>query len=299
MYNHPEEAAIFNTILDENDAGDDGIVAAKITMEMYTSGVQTSPTVLPIQKIYLRNLSAAQQQLVTDPMFLFYLRMEAAFIKLRHPEYSSLRCWWEASKEYIHGALDMAGMVPIVGEIADVTNGIIYTLEGNGVDATLSFAATIPIAGWGATVAKYARKIEKAANGAFLELKWIKKVNGLIDFGRRGDLRQVLGLAVGDAKQAHHIIPWEFVDHELIQKAAEKDFHMNELLNGIALDKFRNASPSGEFVAGFAGGPKAGRNCNPQGRARRSSKPARSPEGAARNTREAGCNRDRSKEEST
>jgi hypothetical protein len=41
--------------------------------------------------------------------------------------------------------------------------------------------------------------------------------------------------------QAHHIIPWEFVSHEVVQTAAKapsiKAFHMNELINGIALEK--------------------------------------------------------------
>lgn len=241
-YNHPEEAAIFNTILDENDAGDDGIVAAKITMEMYTSGVQTSPTVLPIQKIYLRNLSAAQQNLVTDPMFLFYLRMEAAFIKVEHPEYSSLRCWWEASKEYIHGALDMAGMVPLFGEVADLTNGIIYTIEGNGTDAALSFAATIPIAGWAATTAKYARKTIYALDGTRRTLKWFKAAGDVISFGDRNLLRKVLGLAVGDARQAHHIIPWDLAENKLIQRLAKSKnaFHLNERYNGMALETIQH-----------------------------------------------------------
>lgn len=48
-----------------------------------------------------------------------------------------------------------------------------------------------------------------------------------------------IGLLAGDVKQAHHLIPWEFTDHAVIQTAAKgaNPFHMNELFNGIALDK--------------------------------------------------------------
>ncbi|WP_256010321.1 AHH domain-containing protein [Desertivirga xinjiangensis] len=41
----------------------------------------------------------------------------------------------------------------------------------------------------------------------------------------------------GDPRQAHHIIPWEFIDNTVVQKAANHGFHMNEALNGIPLPK--------------------------------------------------------------
>ena len=46
-------------------------------------------------------------------------------------------------------------------------------------------------------------------------------------------------MAKGNLKQAHHIIPWDFCDNVIIQKAAKssKEFHMNDLLNGIPLEK--------------------------------------------------------------
>jgi hypothetical protein len=49
---------------------------------------------------------------------------------------------------------------------------------------------------------------------------------------------KVLGLAKGDPRVAHHIIPWEKATHDAIQKAAKgtNPFHLNELLNGIPLN---------------------------------------------------------------
>jgi len=37
---------------------------------------------------------------------------------------------------------------------------------------------------------------------------------------------------------AHHIIPWQFADNALVQKAAKKGFHMNDILNGVELKKY-------------------------------------------------------------
>ncbi|MFG3475022.1 DNRLRE domain-containing protein [Streptomyces sp. NPDC047980] len=63
-----------------------------------------------------------------------------------------------------HAALDVAGMVPVIGEAADVANGIWYAAEGNYEDAALSMAAAIPGIGAAATAAKYAKKGAKAAD---------------------------------------------------------------------------------------------------------------------------------------
>ncbi|MDX3246464.1 polymorphic toxin-type HINT domain-containing protein [Streptomyces sp. ME18-1-4] len=63
-----------------------------------------------------------------------------------------------------HGVLDVAGLVPGFGEPADLLNGLWYTAEGNYIDAGLSFASAIPIAGYGASAAKGARYVNKAVD---------------------------------------------------------------------------------------------------------------------------------------
>jgi hypothetical protein len=58
----------------------------------------------------------------------------------------------------VHIGLDVVGLIPGVGEIADGANALIYLAEGDKVNAALSAAAMIPGAGMAATGAKYAKK---------------------------------------------------------------------------------------------------------------------------------------------
>ena len=171
-----------------------------------------------------------------------YFTLKCAVLRYNHPDWSDLKIYWEASKDIVHITLDVFGMVPIVGEVADLTNGVLYLIEGDGVNATLSFAATVPIAGWTATGSKYAVKIiEASGNVAYtinnrVRLTWKVLSNGIIDFGYSNQLRKVLGLT-DSAFQAHHIIPWAFRNNDAVQKAAKSGsaFHMNEELNGIPI----------------------------------------------------------------
>ncbi|MDH6462647.1 RHS repeat-associated protein [Micromonospora sp. A200] len=64
-----------------------------------------------------------------------------------------------------HAALDVAGMVPVIGEVADVANGIWYLAEGNYVDAAMSMASAIPLAGNAVAAAKLAKTGKKIADG--------------------------------------------------------------------------------------------------------------------------------------
>ncbi|MFC3695119.1 DNA/RNA non-specific endonuclease [Chenggangzhangella methanolivorans] len=81
-----------------------------------------------------------------------------------------------------HLVLDGAGMVPVVGEVADLANGAWCAAEGDWANAALSAGAAIPFAGNVATGAKWvkrgvdvadtlsdgARAADKAADGAKL-----------------------------------------------------------------------------------------------------------------------------------
>ena len=64
--------------------------------------------------------------------------------------------------------LDIVGLVPGLGEAADGANALIYLARGDKVNAGLSLAAMIPIAGVAATGAKFAKK----ASGAMLPAVW-------------------------------------------------------------------------------------------------------------------------------
>ncbi|WP_263247236.1 putative T7SS-secreted protein [Saccharopolyspora rosea] len=65
-----------------------------------------------------------------------------------------------------HGVLDLAGFVPGIGDIADLTNAAWYAAEGKTVDAGLSAAAAIPFLGWGAGASKVTKAVGEAAEAA-------------------------------------------------------------------------------------------------------------------------------------
>lgn len=169
-------------------------------------------------------------------IWMQHFTTQCAILKLVNPDWPDYKIYWEASKEMIHPALDVAGLVPVVGELFDATNGVLYTIEGDGVNATLSFASTIPIAGWFSTGAKFAFKTVDVANTSKTTLKWTLKTDDIVLFGNRNQLARVLGTK-GTGQHAHHIIPWETGSHPLVQKAAKSsnEFHMNGALNGIPL----------------------------------------------------------------
>jgi hypothetical protein len=186
------------------------------------------------------------------PLWYVYFRTECAIARHKlsqEPGWSDLYPWqqnalvyWEASKEMLHLGLDLIGLAPVVGEIADLANGIIYTIEGDGVNASLSYASAIPIAGWFSAGVKFAKRADGLAYT-------IKAANNLISFGAYNSkkFRQACGIAVGDAtKQAHHLIPrgTVLIEHEVVQRAAKattnQGFHIDQALNGIAVATWRN-----------------------------------------------------------
>lgn len=227
----------------------EAMLVAKSTLQAAMSGIIESGFNQPHFSILISNLPNPHNQTAYDPMWSFYFAIECINLKAEHPEWSNGRVYLEASLEIVHILLDGAGMVPVIGEVADLVNGGIYVLQGDGVNASLSLAATIPVAGWTATTAKYAKKLITAIDGSKRTLKWVKEANGLIKFGDRGLLRKVLGLAKGDSRIAHHIIPWERGSHELVQKAASGSnaFNLNEILNGIPLNSLQHTPPHGVY----------------------------------------------------
>ena len=68
---------------------------------------------------------------------------------------------WSLS-DVVHTGLDVVGMIPGVGEVADGLNAVIYLAEGDYGNAAMSAAAMIPGAGNAVTVAKFAKKADLA-----------------------------------------------------------------------------------------------------------------------------------------
>jgi len=149
-----------------------------------------------------------------------------------YPSWSKGKAFWYAGRETVHLLLDIAGTVPVIGEVCDITNGAIYTIEGDALNASLSYAGAIPIAGWGATGAKFA--IKTVAGGISLAI--VKNADGFYVVSRNQQLfRKVLGMVKGDGRIAHHIIPFALQTNPVIQKAmlSKNAFMINEALNGI------------------------------------------------------------------
>jgi RHS repeat-associated protein len=65
---------------------------------------------------------------------------------------------WDETLDGIQVGLDGAGLVPGLGEPADVANALISAGRGNWGDAALSACAAVPVLGWGATGAKWAKR---------------------------------------------------------------------------------------------------------------------------------------------
>ncbi|WP_336718948.1 AHH domain-containing protein [Chryseobacterium mucoviscidosis] len=182
------------------------------------------------------NLIVIPQALISEKTKVIALNYKN--LRRLYPNWSKGKCLWEASRDTVQLLLDIGGAFPLIGEVCDITNGSIYSMNGDALNAALSYSAAISLAGWGATASKYAVKTVHLVNGAKTTLKFIRRLDGVVTFGNRGQLRKVLGMLKGDLRQAHHIIPWELYDSPAIQKAAlsSNAFHLNEALNGIPLN---------------------------------------------------------------
>jgi hypothetical protein len=82
----------------------------------------------------------------------------------------------------VHNALDIAGFIPVVGEVPDGINALIYLAEGDKINAGLSAAAMIPVVGVGATAGKAAKKIAGAVGDATGQVT--KRADDLVDAGK-------------------------------------------------------------------------------------------------------------------
>ncbi|KAG2882952.1 hypothetical protein PC115_g21794 [Phytophthora cactorum] len=74
--------------------------------------------------------------------------------------------FWGKVLDVTQTVLDVAGMIPVIGEVADLANAGIYAARGDYTNAALSAAAAIPFVGWAATGAKFAVKGSKLLSKA-------------------------------------------------------------------------------------------------------------------------------------
>jgi RHS repeat-associated protein len=61
----------------------------------------------------------------------------------------------------IQTVLDIVGFIPVVGEVADAANGVIYAFQGDWGNALISFVAVIPVVGELGKVGRWGGKFLK------------------------------------------------------------------------------------------------------------------------------------------
>jgi len=107
--------------------------------------------------------------------------------------------------DVVQFGLDIAGLIPVYGEIADGVNALIYALRGDYVSAGLSLAAMVPFAGWAATGAKWTGKAMKL-------LDRVGGVSGLVEKTRHAAKvasrygREVMGFLEKKGQEVYSLI---------------------------------------------------------------------------------------------
>jgi hypothetical protein len=247
-----------NDFIVEKDLDDPSFIAARTFIEQMLVQVATNPydpQHLNILQANFNQVNCCSTGPVVLTGYVSELWRNVAYIKKEQPTWSWWRCYLEAQWDLIHFGLDILGMVPVGGEVFDVINGAIYQMQGDGVSASLSYAAALPVGGTWATFAKWAKKTVHVVDGSRATLTWFKGANGVISFGSANSkqFRRVLGLAPGNPNQAHHIIPWELAGdgtQEVIQKAAQArfPFHVQDVLNGIPLNTIQHSGKHPKYT---------------------------------------------------
>jgi hypothetical protein len=71
--------------------------------------------------------------------------------------------WWQriSLREIGHTLLDVIGLIPIVGELADGINALWYYAEGDYLNAALSAGAMLPVVGSALIIGKFSAKAAK------------------------------------------------------------------------------------------------------------------------------------------
>jgi RHS repeat-associated protein len=114
----------------------------------------------------------------------------------------------------IQTGLDIAGMIPVVGEAFDAVNGAIYAARGDYLNAGLSFASCIPVAGTvvGA-VAIGVKGVIKGADALSTVVKTTKKVSSFVKLENGYDtFRQAkkafidINGPIKKGNEVHHIV---------------------------------------------------------------------------------------------
>ena len=107
--------------------------------------------------------------------------------------------WWKGwGSAATHGLLDVVGLIPVIGEPANLIGAGIYGLEGDYASAAMDLAAMWPAGGQAATAAKYGKK----AGAAVLEQAEKKAAKELAEAAEARALKEAQQKAEREAREA-------------------------------------------------------------------------------------------------
>lgn len=228
-----------------------------IKMVLQTKGDVDAPVVDMINDLMVDQQPCCWTPIFVNPaLYMSNMQLEAALMKEEHPDWGKLHIYAEVNLDLIHDCLQGAGLFPVVGDVCDLLDGALYAIKGDGVNAGLSLSAAVPFLGWGTEAVRIAKKVVVSTVGVKTALKWVK-VGDIIKFSGRDQLRKVLGMVAGDLRIAHHIIPVNFSEHVIVQRAAQivevagkenHSFHINELANGFPIDKLAHSGNHADYI---------------------------------------------------
>jgi hypothetical protein len=228
---------------DPNLDQDAGMFTISAAMNGALTGNFNNNFILAVEGLMVES----EGDITQDPirwLFQSYFEIRYAVLKQLNPGWSNEKLFYETAKEAIHLALDGIGLIPGLGEPADLLNSGLYFLEGDRLNASLSLIAATPVIGWFSTTAKGALRLKGTIPGTTKRITQVWAKNGdEILFGGT-PLRTAMGL-IDPSKHAHHILPLEHAKHPVIQKAAKaknNPFHINEIDNGVGVDSWRNTN---------------------------------------------------------
>lgn len=105
-----------------------------------------------------------------DPNFLYELAREYATLGLLYPSMGKFDRYYRAYQNVVtrrmQSVLDILGLIPGGGEIADAINGGLYLMKGDATNASLSFASMAPIGGQWITAGKWTKNALKCLGGS-------------------------------------------------------------------------------------------------------------------------------------
>ena len=148
---------------------------------------------------------------------------------------------------FLHTTLDLFGLLPGIGEGADLLNAGWYALQGDWENAGLSAASAIPFAGWGSTAAKWGAKGARVTTALGYASRVSNRTKVLGEYKGKSDsyiLRQELKDAGIEPppypNAAHHIVPVK----DKRAKAArdilsEYGIDLNAAVNGVFLPRVK------------------------------------------------------------